>query len=130
MQLPPDVQEVVDRWAAAELQGAAVPLEAVLHPDFVFAGPYGYLLDRAEWLSRLTPGTRYHAVVTALTFEADIPARFIGDTALVVGTLAQAGAAQGEPYDGRYRATLVLVRDDRWRIVGLHLSLREPSSVR
>ena len=126
MHLPPDVERLVDRWVAAELDGVAAELETVLHPDFLFAGPYGYLLDRAEWLSRLTPGTRYHAVATAMIFAADVPARIVGDTALVVGTLAQAGTAQGEPYDGRYRATLVLVQDDGWRIVGLHLSLREP----
>lgn len=128
MMLPSDLQSVVDRWVAAELQGVATELESVLHPSFLFAGPYGYLMDRAEWLSRLTAGTRYHAVATALTFTADVPARFVGDTALVVGTLTQAGTAQGEPYDGRYRATLVLVQDDGRRIVGLHLSLREPPS--
>ncbi len=124
--MSPELQRAVGRWAAAELHGDAAELDAVLHSDFVFAGPVGYLLDRAEWLSRLTPGTRYHAVATALTYTADIPARILGETALVVGTLAQAGVAQGEPYDGRYRATLVFVRDDGWRLTGLHLSFREP----
>jgi Domain of unknown function (DUF4440) len=125
--LPVELQRIVDFWAAAELAGDAAGLDAVLHRQFLFAGPYGYLLDRTEWLSRVTPGTRYYAVTSTLTFAVDVPARVVGDTALVVGTLAQVGTAQGEPYDGRYRTTLVLIREPDWRIIAIHLSLREPA---
>src|ERR1700712_5910288 len=109
--LPVELQLIVDSWAAAELAGDTAGLDTVLHPDFLFAGPYGYLLDRTEWLSRTNPGTRYHAVTSKLTFAVDVPARLVGGTALVVGTMTQVGTAQGEPYDGRYRTTLVLIRE-------------------
>ena len=124
--LPADLQQVLDRWAAAELAGDAAQLGAVLHPGFLFAGPYGYLLNRTEWLSRTTPGTQYYTTTNSFAFTVDIPARVVGDTAVVVGTVAQVGTAQGEPYDGRYRVTLVLSRHWDWRIVGIHMSLREP----
>jgi len=124
--LPADLQQVLDRWAAAELAGDAAQLGAVLHPAFLFAGPYGYLLNRTQWLSRTTPGTQYYTTTNSFAFTVDIPARVVGDTAVVVGTVAQVGTAQGEPYDGRYRVTLVLSRHREWRIVGIHMSLREP----
>ena len=124
--LPADLQQVLDRWAAAELAGDAAELGGVLHPAFMFAGPYGYVLNRTEWLSRSIPGTRYYATTSSFAFTEDVPARFFGDTGVVVGTVAQVGTAQGEPYDGRYRVTLVLSRHREWRIVGIHMSLREP----
>lgn len=124
--LPTDLQRQVDRWAAAELAGDPAELNEVLHAQFVFAGPYGYLLDRQEWLARFVSGDRHYTEFSSFTFTADIPARVIGNTALVVGTQRQTGGHQGEPVDGQYRGTLVLVRDPDWLVAGLHLSLREP----
>jgi hypothetical protein len=84
--LPMDLQHQVDRWAAAELAGDPAELDAILHERFVFVGPYGYLLDRQEWLARFVPGDRHYTVFSAFAFTADIPARVIGNIALVVGT--------------------------------------------
>lgn len=121
-----DLQEVVDRWAAAELAGDAASLDALLHPEFLFAGPFGYLRTRQEWLDRFTPGDPYLTEFTSFTFTADRPARILADTALIIGTQQSAGIHQGERFDGRYRATLVLIHDWDWLIAGMHLSLREP----
>lgn len=126
MDEPTDVHQIVDRWVAAERDGDPGALDLVLHHQFVFAGPYGYLLDKAQWLSRLTPGSRFYAVFDTFSFTADVPTRVIGDTALVVGTQRQTGTAQGERVDGRLRGSIVLVRDPDWLIAGLHLSLAEP----
>jgi hypothetical protein len=46
--LPAELQQVLDRWVAAELASDAATLGAVLHPQFLFAGPFGYLLDREQ----------------------------------------------------------------------------------
>jgi hypothetical protein len=81
-------------------------LAGLLHPDLLFAGRSRYLLDHDEWLSQATPGTRYAAMTTALRFSVKVPVGVVGG--------------------GRYRATLVLVRNPDWRIVGPHLILREP----
>ena len=124
--LPTDLQRLVDRWAAAERAGDPSELDALLHEQFVFVGPYGYLLDRQEWLARFVPGDRHYTAFSTFTFTADIPTRVVGDTALVVGTQRQTGVHQGERVDGHYRGTLVLVRDPEWLVTGLHLSLPEP----
>lgn len=123
--LPEDLQSVVDRWVEAELAGDAARLDAVLHTEFVFAGPYGYLLDRRAWLARFTPDDPHATSFSTFSFTPDIPARVVGDTALVVGTQRQTGTHQGE-VAGAYRGTLVLVRDPTWLLVGIHLSLPEP----
>jgi hypothetical protein len=81
-------------------------LAGLLHPDLLFAGRSRYLLDHDEWLSQATPGTRYAAMTTALRFSVKVPVGVVGG--------------------GRYPATLVLVRNPDWRIVGPHLILREP----
>ena len=46
--LPAELRQVLDRWVDAELAGDAAALGTVLHPQFLFAGPFGYLLDRAQ----------------------------------------------------------------------------------
>jgi hypothetical protein len=123
--LPPFLQAPLERWVAAELAGDAAALDAVLHQDFLFAGPYGYLLDRRAWLDRFTSGDPHATTFSTFTFTPDVPARVVHDTALVVGTQRQTGTHQGE-VAGAYRGTLVLVRDPGWLIVGLHLSLPSP----
>lgn len=127
--LPTDLQREIDCWAAAELAGDPVELDKVLHAQFAFVGPYGYLLDRQEWLARFVPGDRHYTVFSTFTFTADIPARVIGSTAMVVGTQRQTGVHQGDRVEGHYRGTLVLVRDPDWLVAGLHLSLPEPPAV-
>ena len=121
-----DLQDVVGLWVAAELAGDASGLDAVLHPEFVFAGPFGYLRTRQGWLDRFTPGDPYQTAFTSFAFAPDGPVRVLGDAALIIGTQQSAGVHQGEPFDGRFRATLVLIRDQDWRIAGMHLSLRDP----
>lgn len=124
--LPADLEDVVDRWAAAELAGDTSGIDAVLHPQFLFAGPFGYLRTRQEWLDRFTPGDPYQTEFTSYAFTVDEPARLFSDTALLIGTQQSTGIHQGEPFDGRFRGTLVLIRDVHWLIAGMHLSLREP----
>lgn len=125
--LPVDLRRVVERWAGAELAGNAAALDALLHRKFLFAGPFGYLLDRQEWLSRFTLGDSRYTTFTEFGFTPDVPARIIRDTALVVGTQHQTGTFQGETVDGQFRGTLVFVRDPDWLLAGIHLSLPEPS---
>ena len=125
--VPAALRQVLDRWVAAELAGDAAALGAVLLPEFLFAGPFGYLLDREQWLARFTAGDRYHTVFTSFDFTLDIPVRIIRDTALVIGTQEQTGTHQGDPVDGQFRSTVVLIRDPSWLITGMHLSLRRPS---
>lgn len=108
-------------WAAAELSGDAGRLEALLHPDFLAVGPYGFLLDRRQWTRRFADGLRY----TAFALTPDAPTRYVGGSAVVVGTQRQEGTHQGRTVDGAFRVTLVLTDAPEWRVAAVHLSLRD-----
>src|SRR4051812_44267749 len=89
--LPAELRQVLDRWVAAELAGDAAALGAVLHPQFLFAGPFGYLLDREQWLGRFTARGRYHTVFTSFALPADIPLPLARYTALAGRSPPQTG---------------------------------------
>lgn len=121
--LPDDLAQVLDRWTAAELAGDAAALDALLDAQFLFAGPYGFLLDRQQWQERFTSGDLRF---TAFSFTVDAPVRRFGDTAVLVGTQAQRATHRGSPVDGDFRGTLLLTSGPAWRVGGIHLSLRRP----
>jgi hypothetical protein len=107
--------EVLDRWAAAEADGDADRLAALLDDEFRGDGPAGYVLTKAEWLARHRAGT---------PVERGFAWRTTG--------VREAGAtvvATGEAQDpaGRFRATLVAVRRGRrWVIANLQLDRLPP----
>lgn len=117
--ITPDLQQLSDRWADAELQGNTDFLKQTLAEDFVAVGPRGFLLAKHEWLDRHQSG--------ALTYNSftwdDVRTRIYGDTAILIGRQSQTGAYQGQDIHGEFRATLIWVRlEDEWRLAGLHLS--------
>ena len=114
-------RDQVAAWARAELDGDSDTLAGLLHPDFLGVGPFGFLLDREQWLRRFSEGLDY----TAFEFTPDTDVRFIGDAAFVVGTQTQQGSHQGRPIDGAFRVTLVLTGPD-CLLAAAHLSLRTP----
>jgi hypothetical protein len=69
----------------------------------LFAGPFGPLLDRPPWQTRLSSGDLR---CTGFAFAPETPPRTIGDTSLVVGTSTQQGTSRGAPVDGRFRGSL------------------------
>ena len=113
----------VDAWAAAERTGDLAALAGLLHPDFVAVGPFGFVLDREQWMARYASGDLRNA---SFSFAPDVPTRTVGEVAIVVGTQQQEGTHQGRPIDGAFRVTLVLCGGPAWRVVGAHLSLRHP----
>ena len=115
--------DTVEAWAAAERAGDATALEELLHPAFVGVGPFGFLLDRDQWMDRYRSGDLQHR---SFTFTPDTDTRRFGDAAVVVGTQEQQGTHQGRPVDGAFRASLVLVDGPGWQVAGVHLSLRTP----
>ena len=46
-----DVLDLVQRWAAAEQQNDAGPLEGLLAEGFAGVGPLGFALTREQWLA-------------------------------------------------------------------------------
>ena len=115
--------DTVQAWASAERAGDAVALESLLHPEFLGIGPFGFLLDREQWMERYRSGDLQPC---SFTFTPDTNIRRFAGTAIVVGTQEQEGTHQGRPIDGSFRAALVLVHEPDWRVAAVHLSLRSP----
>lgn len=113
------VQALDRRWAEAELAADVAGLDALATDDFVLVGPFGFILDRSQWLDRYRGGD---LVTTALDWR-DVQVRVHGDCAIAVGVHDQQAAHQGRPMNAAFRATHVLVRDDGdWKLAGMHLS--------
>ncbi len=118
----PAIEGRIDAWVRAELAGDSDALSGLLHPDFLGVGPFGFLLDRGQWIGRFAAGLRY----TAFSFTPDVPPRSVGAAIVVVGTQRQRGDHQSQPLDAEFRATLLLAPGPDQLLTGIHLSPRYP----
>ncbi len=113
------VREFGRRWAAEEERGDTAALGALATDGFRLVGPLGFVLDRDQWLARYDGGD----LVTEKLDWAEVEVREFGRTAIAIGVHEQVATHRGNPVNGRFRATHVLVRaDDGWRLAGMHLS--------
>ncbi len=125
---PPLHQEVWirkrgERWTVAEIAADTDTLASIVTDDFRLVGPFGFVLDRKQWLDRYrcgdfaTRGLRWH----------DVDVRDYGDMAVSIGTQTQEAAYKGTPTNGDFRVSHVFLRHDgRWAIATMHLSLTSP----
>ena len=120
------VQDLVERYAAAEADHDAATLTAMATDDVTLVGPVGFVLDRAAWLRRFEDGLSY-----AELSIGDVAVREHGDHAVAVGVQTQSASYRGHTMAGRFRLTLVASRDDEdWRLLSAHLSGPIPEGVR
>jgi ketosteroid isomerase-like protein len=123
-----DLQQIDDlgqRWAAAEQRGDTDTLETLVTGDFRLVGPLGFVLERAQWLGRYRGGD----LVTSQLDWTDTDTRVDGDTAITIGVQTQQAAYRGTPNNGRFRVTQIARRTaDGWRLAGLHLSPMAPNA--
>jgi ketosteroid isomerase-like protein len=113
------IEELGKRWVEAELAGDTNAMESLAHQDFLLVGPLGFILDKAQWLERYSSG----AFVTSALDWRDTHVRVFGDCAVVIGVHDQEAAYRGQPNNGQFRATHILIRDGgTWRLIGMHLS--------
>jgi ketosteroid isomerase-like protein len=118
-----DIRHLGDRWSAAEVARDIATLESMVVDDFRLVGPYGFVLDREQWLDRYRND---ELRTTALSWH-DVDVRQYGDTVVAIGTQTQEAAYRGVPNDGDFRTTHVFVRlAGRWVIAGIQLSLTTP----
>src|SRR5262245_1367970 len=117
------IREIGDRWACAEAAGDVDALEAIATDDFRLVGPFGFVLDKQQWLDRYRSGD---FVTTALSWH-DVDTRVYGSAVVAIGTQTQEAAYKGTPSDGEFRVSHVFVRDgDAWVIANIQLSLTTP----
>jgi ketosteroid isomerase-like protein len=111
------------RWAEAERTADTVVLAELAADDFRLVGPFGFVLDRAQWLRRYAPG----ALITSTLIWDEVEIRDFGETAIAIGRQTQQATYQGQAAGGQFRVTQVFVRDGgRWQLASLHLSQAAP----
>jgi ketosteroid isomerase-like protein len=113
------VRHLGARWVDAELAADVCTLDALATDDFRLVGPFGFVLDKEQWLDRYRSGD---FSTTALTWR-EVDVREYGDSAVTIGTQSQEAAYKGAPSNGEFRISHVFVRNGgEWRIAGIHLS--------
>ena len=118
------IHDVGNRWVAAEIAGDAATLETLVTDDFRLVGPFGFVLDKGQWLDRYRSGD---FVTTALSWH-DVDVRQYGDTVVAIGTQTQEAAYKETPSNGDFRITHVFVHEgDAWVITTMQVSLTAPA---
>jgi ketosteroid isomerase-like protein len=114
-----DIRDLGATWVAAERAADVHTLDELATDDFHLVGPFGFVLDKQQWLDRYRSGD---FDTTALAWH-DVDARRYGDAVIAIGTQTHEAAYKGTPSNGEFRVTHVYVRaGGRWRIAGMHLS--------
>jgi ketosteroid isomerase-like protein len=117
------IHDLGSRWVDAELAGDVPTLAEMVTEDFRLVGPFGFVLDKDQWLDRYRSGD---FATTALRWH-DVEVREHGDAVITIGTHSQEAAFKGNPADGDFRISHVFVREgDRWAIASIQLSLAAP----
>ena len=113
------IRAIGSTWVDAELAADVETLDALATDDFRLVGPFGFVLDKQQWLDRYRSGD---FATTTLTWH-DVDVRVYGDSVVTIGTQSQRGAYKGSPANGDFRITHVFVRrNDRWMIASMQLS--------
>lgn len=112
------IRELGRRWSAAEVRGDVAELASMSTEDFTLVGPLGFVLSKQQWLAGYRTGD---LITTSLEWD-DVAVRDYGDAAVAIGCRTQQATFQGNPADGKFRATQIAVRGETgWLLAGLHL---------
>lgn len=111
------------RWAEAEQSADTGFLDQVTANRFRLVGPFGFVLNKTQWLDRYVTG----GLVTSSLIWGEVEVANFGDTAIAIGRQTQQATYRGRPADGAFRVTHVFVRDGgRWLLASMHLSQAAP----
>src|SRR4051812_31362015 len=117
------IHDLGARWIDAELAADVTTLGSLTVDGFRLVGPFGFVLDKEQWLDRYRSGDFSTSVLT----WRDVDLRVFGDTVVTIGTQTQEAAYRGAAVNGEFRISHLFVRDgDRWRIANIQLSLSAP----
>lgn len=114
-----EIRQLGRQWAEAEQRGDVAALDAMTVGNFTLVGPLGFVLDKDQWLDRYRTG---QLVTSSLVWD-DVHVREYGDAAVVIGRHTQQATYRGQPSDGQFRATHVIVNGNgRWQLASMQLS--------
>jgi ketosteroid isomerase-like protein len=117
------ISDVGAAWVDAELAADIDRLDALATDDFRLVGPFGFVLDKQQWLDRYRSGD---FSTTTLAWH-DIDVREYDDSVVTIGTQSQQASYKGSPSHGDFRITHVFVRDgNSWKIASMQLSPTSP----
>ncbi len=118
-----DIMGLGELWAKAERAGDVETLARLADDDFRLVGPFGFVLDKQQWLDRYRSG----ALQTRSLAWDEVSIVDHGPVAIAVGKQVQQAAYQGHASDGEFRVTHIFARKaGGWRLVGMHLSQAAP----
>jgi ketosteroid isomerase-like protein len=118
-----EIMELGDRWAKAECAGDVDTLAGLADDGFRLVGPFGFVLDREQWLDRYRSGA-FHT--SSLDWD-EVSVADHGDVAIAIGKQTQEAAYQGRPSNGEFRVSHVFARKpEGWRLIGMHISQAAP----
>jgi ketosteroid isomerase-like protein len=117
------ILELGGRWAEAEQAGDVDALADIADDGFRLVGPFGFVLDKEQWLERYRSGAFR---TTRLTWD-QVSVADHGDVAISIGLQSQQATYQGRSADGEFRVSHVFALKARgWRLVGMHVSQAAP----
>lgn len=110
-----------DAWVDAELRGDTGALADMATDDFTLVGPFGFVIGKGQWLDRYSSG----ALETTSLDWHDVEVREYGDVVVEVGVHTQQASHMGNPMNGDFRCTRLLVRrpdTGTWALAAVQLS--------
>ena len=112
-----NINDLLERWAAAEHHGDIEALDTLLADDFQGVGPFGFVLDKGAWIGRYASGDLFNEEFTVTGAQS----RAYGPVAVVTAVQEQRAVHQGRAVPGRFRITVVALPGED-RLVNVQLS--------
>src|SRR5438445_8779625 len=98
-----EIRDLGSAWVDAELAAGVDTLDTIATDDLRLVGPFGFVLDKQQWLDRYRSAD---LATSALTWH-DVDVREYGDSVVTIGTQSQQAAFKGSPSNGDFRITHV-----------------------
>ena len=101
-----DIEALEEQWRAAIVSGDAATMDKLLADDFLAISARGTLLDKEQYLNRMTS----HATRLASVELMDLKVRLQPGSAVAVSQAHISGMLEGRPIEGTFRYTKVYTR--------------------
>ena len=101
-----DIEALEEQWRTAIVSGDAATMDGLLADDFLAISARGTLLDKEQYLNRMTT----HATKLSSVDLVDLKIRVQPRSAVAVSQARISGMLEGRPIEGTFRYTKVYTR--------------------